>query len=270
MRQAGDGVLVIAAEWSGPFAISAAIEAGRSVLVAPAVLAATPRLADLDTRARAQRVLVMPELRLRYTPSTLRLRELLATDLGPIATVEIRALAASVRSTPPVLREVFDWCRVVLGALPQTIGCRSGQNGKGQAVVTTTWSGPVAGSRSRTSTVTIELPTPEHTAEAGAAPSGSAPADAWPLEFTVHCKDGEARIEDAVHLRWRAGGRERIESLSTERTAVGVAVDHFARRLAGGLIPVPDLGDVDCADRLVELAGRSQTAGGAAVACPDR
>ena len=82
-------------------------------------------------------------------------------------------------------------------------------------------------------------------------------ADTWPVEFSVRCKDGEARIEDAVHLRWRTGGRERIDSLSTERTAVSVAIDHFARRLAGGLIPVPDLGDLLEADRLVGLAQQS-------------
>jgi predicted dehydrogenase len=260
-REELDGVLLTAVEGVAWFAIRTAIEAGRPAFVTlPATDDQSP-LANLYAAAHAAGVLVMPELRLRYTPATLRLRELLATELGPVQEVEIRSLSQAISAGPRVEAELIDWCRVVMGCAPQVVACRDVSGAKPFGARTLTLGFDPPGRHSRV-LATITLPAAPGTV-VGALP----PADLWPLEFSVRCKYGEARLEDAAQVRWREGGREQVESLSTERTAVSVAIDHFARRLAGGLIPVPDLSDVLLAVRVAVLAEQSRAAGGVEFDC---
>ena len=49
----------------------------------------------------------------------------------------------------------------------------------------------------------------------------------------------------------------KTESLTADRTEVEVMIDHFCRRLAGGLIPVADISDVCRCLRLVHAAKES-------------
>ena len=53
-------------------------------------------------------------------------------------------------------------------------------------------------------------------------------------------------------MTWESAGKREIESLDSERAAVEVMLDHFSRRVVGGLIPVPTLDDFCRASRLVE------------------
>lgn len=262
VRHDADGILLIGPGWQQWFPLRAAIEAGRSVYVCLPPGDDVAPLAPLQAAAQAAGVLVVPELRLRYTPATLRLRELLATELGPLETIEIRALAHGLAARVRVERELIDWSRVVLGTLPRAVACRDDAASSGGLLRTLRLGFDRPGGKSERVWVSIVLPaaTPGSGEEAR-------PADTWPLEFAVRGKYGEARLEDAAQVRWREGGREQVESLSADRTAVSVAVDHFARRLAGGLIPVPDLGDVLQADRIAALAARSRAEGGAELPC---
>lgn len=258
MRQDCDGVLLIEPDRPGWFPLLAAVAAQRSVYAVLPAPEEASQLAELHAQAQSAGVLVVPELRLRYTPATLRLRELLATELGPVQGVEIRALAHGIAARPRVVGELADWCRVVLGTAPRDVRCSDVAAAQGGVVRTIALTFPAAAGRTETMVATITLP-------AVTAGSETRPADAWPLEFSLVCKYGEARLEDAAQIRWREGGREQVESLSADRTAASVAVDHFARRLAGGLIPVPDLSDVLAAWRIAAAADRSREAGGAPI-----
>jgi predicted dehydrogenase len=262
LRLECDGVLVLDPGCFRLFPLRTAIEHRRSVYLVLPETFDPARLAEHHEQARAAGVLVVPELRLRYTPATLRLRELLATQLGPALTVEIRAVSAGIAPTERVERELIDWCRTVLGSVPHTVAGGDCVESKGPPCRTITLSFDASGQRSDRITVRIVLPVSPAVDQRDTRAS-----DAWPLEFSIRCRQGEARLEDASQLRWREGGREQVESLSTERTAVSVAIDHFARRLAGGLIPVPDLSDVLLAARIASLAERSRAAGGVELAC---
>lgn len=252
LRERSDGVLLIDPGWWGWFPARLAVEAGVSVLLTGPHLPIGDEARELLKRAESQSVLVMPELRLRYTPATLRLRELVATDLGSICQVDVCTVSRGVPGTMRVLRELLDWCRSIVGSAPATIGCqRLEASGRGAShLITMTLPTREQQPEPLQVRLQLSLECDENTANSGRV---SAAADEWPIEFSVRCKYGEARLEDAVHLRWRAGGQERVESLSTERTAAGVALDHFARRLAGGLIPVPGLADLVDAERLAQL-----------------
>ncbi len=268
MRQENDGVLVTEAGWLGWFPLRVAIESGRNLYTPLPACEDYAPLEGLHAAAQSAGVLAVPEMRLRYTPATLRLRELLATELGPVEEIEVRSLSPALMATPRVVLELIDWCRVVLGCFPRDV--RAGETPgprSGDSLQTIELGFEPAGSKSGRVRAAIMLPEVSGSGVTHAAVPGDAAADTWPLEFSIRCKHGEARLEAAAQLRWREGGREQIESLSTDRTAVSVAVDHFARRLAGGLIPVPDLGDVCLAARVVTRAAQSRATGGTALEC---
>ncbi|MFV0443823.1 MAG: hypothetical protein ACK5Q5_09655 [Planctomycetaceae bacterium] len=282
-----DGVLAIAPESYGWFPVEAAVTEGRNIYVCLPERWDARQLSRLLRSAQANGLLIMPELRLRYTPATLRLRELLATDLGPIEQIQIHTLSRDAPSTQRLLRELLDWCRTVVGGGPATIQATQEDHG---SLTTQTVSAvfPAMPGRHGEFIATIVVPAASHEMiqtykpreaeriidERGrhTIPSGDATAlqpstaaDVWPVEFSLTCKYGEVRLENAVHLRWRTGGQERVESLSTERTAISVALDHFARRLAGGLVPVPTLADLIAAEHEVNLAAQSLAQGGRAL-----
>jgi hypothetical protein len=268
LRLATDGVLCPDSQWYGWYPLVAAIETGRNFYgQLPDELDAV-RLANLFASTQSGGLLIVPELRLRYTPATLRLRELQATELGPISEIEVRSVNAGTPASDRVLRELIDWCRVVVGGAPYSVRCQLDEACRTtqQLVVTLSFS-----SSGHDFPIRAVLRLPLHNRGGqSSSPVRHAPADAWPLEFSLSCKHGEARLEDTMHLRWRAGGQERIESLSAERTAVCVALDHFARRLAGGLIPVPSLADVLEAHRITQLVHASRAGGGCETACRER
>jgi predicted dehydrogenase len=260
MRRASDGVIVAAPGWQRWFPLRAAIAARRSVYVALPASFEPDALAELHAAAQDAGVLVMPELRLRYTPATLRLWELLATELGPVREIEVRALAPGI-SGWRVEMQLIDWCRALLGRVPRTVACteEAGSGSTRPRTIRVGFEAPGGRGESVTARIVLSVSLVGETC-------GDA-ADEWPLEFSVRGRHGEARLEDAAQLRWRLGGVERSESLSADRAAVSVAIDHFARRLAGGLIPVPDLGDVARAAHVARLAELSREQQGAELSC---
>ena len=78
------------------------------------------------------------------------------------------------------------------------------------------------------------------------------------VSFTVACERGEAVLEGPAQIRWSVSGEEgKTESLTADRSEVEVMIDHFCRRLAGGLIPIADISDVCRCLRLVHAAKES-------------
>ena len=63
-------------------------------------------------------------------------------------------------------------------------------------------------------------------------------------EVHLHCEHGDARLLGANVIEWTVDGCRQSEELTTERTETEVLLDHFCRRVVGGLIPVPTLEDL--------------------------
>lgn len=250
------GVLILDPRWYSLTPLELALDPGPPLYVVLPPTIDIDRLHAVQKLASERSVFVMPELRLRYMPSTLRLRELIATDLGPLRKIEVRLRSEAHSIHDWMQAQVFDWCRNLCGAFPRQIESRVGEPQPNGRWTETVLSFPAAGGAAEGLRAVVRWP--EGQSAESAAP---VPSDEWPIEYSVECKYGEARIEDATHLRWRSSGQEHVESLSTDRTAAAVAFDHFARRLAGGLVPTPDLSDVLFALRLQELAARSQAEG---------
>jgi predicted dehydrogenase len=258
-----DGLLLLGADWRGLFPLEAAIEGHQNTYVVLPARLNVARLGELSRRASTQSSVAMPELRLRYTPATLRLRELLATELGPIQRIDICSRSRIPAPPTSVQMQLFDWCIAVLGGWPRSVECRLAADPKGMHARMIKLHFLRNGHD-----IAVDVRLPQNGVQQARECMPPAAADEWPVECTLRCRYGEARLEDAMHLRWRCSGRERVESLATDRTATAVAIDHFARRLAGGLVPVPNLEDVVSSLKLVQFAEQSLSQGTAVKCSP--
>jgi len=60
----------------------------------------------------------------------------------------------------------------------------------------------------------------------------------------IRCANGEAQLEPPFGIVWQVNGTKVAESLTSDRPEYEVMLDHFSRRVLGGLIPVPTLDDL--------------------------
>ena len=75
------------------------------------------------------------------------------------------------------------------------------------------------------------------------------------LPVRIACDRGSAEIRSASEVAWQVGDqRLESETLTSDRSEHDIMLDLFCRRVAGGLIPVPDYFDVSNALRIVEQA----------------
>lgn len=128
-----DAVMLLGREWYGPLPIMAACEHGKAVYCSTTFDMEPARVESIRQRVDAAGIAFMTELPRRHAPATLRLKELIATQLGPPKMIfcHQRASAAGVkRRSPPQrnpaqrpfqspaelsLLEQLDWCRYVMG-----------------------------------------------------------------------------------------------------------------------------------------------------------
>ena len=234
--------------WWGLSALDLLLTADKPVLAAGPVDPADDRLDALAARAASSGAVVVPDLSARFTPATLRLRELAATDLGPVRSVRLTA----PRPSPSPLAESYgqpvragrlagllDWCAHLLPAAVHEVSA----------------AGPADAPAS------VELRCGPGSESAGAAvtfrdePGGGA-------EAVVTCERGAATLAGERELRVAADGEpERTEDLSAERPGFETLLTLFLRRAVGGLIPAPDLHDLSAATALCRAAAESAARG---------
>jgi len=131
LREDIDAVLVLCAEWYGPLPILSACEAGKAVYCAAALDMEPRRANEIRDRVEKSGVAFMAELPRRHSPATLRLKELIATTLGPPRLVfcherqkRTDTNGSTVSRCPPAIRdllELVDWCRYVIGREPSSV-----------------------------------------------------------------------------------------------------------------------------------------------------
>ena len=122
-----DAVLLLSSQWFGPLPIYAACDAGKAVYCAAAIELKDDEAAQLRDRVRESGIAFMAEFPCRLSPATLRLKELIATRLGPP-----RLLFCNRRRTEGMIVEngtrceldmveLIDWCRYVVDAEPSSL-----------------------------------------------------------------------------------------------------------------------------------------------------
>ena len=131
-----DVIYLLTPQWFGLHALELAVESGKPIYSA-LPLAGEPGLIDrLDPRLRTSSTAFFPEFARRFYPATLRLRELLATSLGPprfvVGQVRLSGFDRYGQPGPsnqiapaPLLIDpggyLLDWCRFVFRAEPTSI-----------------------------------------------------------------------------------------------------------------------------------------------------
>lgn len=215
---------------------------------------------------------LMPEFSRRYTPATGRLQELLATQIGPPKQIRVTTtlpqpnclVETPGQATPrDFLVGLIDWCRHIIRLPPASVEMisSSGETGAGNLEKTLR----IEFNQSRTGG---EAPSAELRILKEEPSETGSPKNPPRPEFEVICARGKAVFRDPSELTWAGPERERVESLESERSEVEVMLDHFCRRVVGGLIPVADLADICGHLRLLESAERSLSIGRAVKVSP--
>jgi hypothetical protein len=218
------GVIVLDPGWHGTWAAEQAEARRIPVFV-------SPRTTGLETLAVAfPRVsgesLIQPEMRRRYTAATMRLRELTATRLGPVESLEVE-IPSPFPLTVSQIAEAADWCRFVVQSAVTSLETDADRKSF-QVLFRKTIDGRLLTGRIHRTAVKDRLP-PEY------------PAD---FSAKLICRNGTVSVTGNRLVRWQAGEEAGDEELSDDRTSAAVQLDLFSRRLVGGLVPVVSLEEV--------------------------
>jgi hypothetical protein len=238
-------VLLLDGGWQSSWMLHAAAAAGHPCFIGQQLLRSMPSwlpLQSLDQSESAEAGMV-PECLLRYQPALLRLRELLATRLGPARQIHFWLDRARRQTGSELqLREVINWF---------TTGFEVGAAGVGIDRVS-----EVAGTRTATLSAAtrtghrleLQIALPR---EAAGGPAADPEPASEPF-CHIRCAEGSVELMGGRQLTWESGGQSTSEQLAEDRSATAVALDLFARRAVGGLIPVPALTDLVRAQRLMD------------------
>jgi hypothetical protein len=151
------------------------------------------------------------------------------------------------------LGEALDWCASLVGTAPallrvQPAGAGDRSTGDERMELHIEFRRRAAGGDAVSACIRLNDP-----AGAWGVPD-TAEARSSNLRARVDCLRGTAQIDGPRQVTWESAGEKQSESLSSDRPDVEVMLDHFSRRVVGGLIPVPTLEDLCRAYQLVDVA----------------
>jgi predicted dehydrogenase len=132
-REDIDAVLMLAPQWYGSLPILAACDAGKAVYLGHGLALEAELAETIRQRVEKAGVAFMAEFLRRQSPATLRLKELIATRLGPprllfchhrLLIAESSDRAPPCRPQPSIFQELVeqvDWCRYVVAKEPHWV-----------------------------------------------------------------------------------------------------------------------------------------------------
>lgn len=127
-REDIDAILILSARWYGSLPILAACDSGKAVYCAAAIDLEVDQARKIKRRVEESGIAFMAEFPCRHAPATTRLKELIATHLGPPRLIFCHQRRGaedsggkSTRSHIHELIEAVDWCRYVVGGEPTSV-----------------------------------------------------------------------------------------------------------------------------------------------------
>lgn len=240
-----NGVLVLDSGWYGLAPAEFACERQKPLFLGGNWLDPPAHWQRLAESAQHRGVMLVPELPLRFQPATTRLRELIASRLGPVRGVQVRihtAPHAEAASLKEALAAAVDWCSYVTRRSVDALTVVTSNGVIAERRWALTFRPDARGIGLTPAEIGVmELP------HLGAESRDSS------LHAVVECEQGQAVLENATTIRWSmSNSAESAECLAQERPDVEVMLDQFCRRLVGGLIPTATLSDVAVALGQVE------------------
>ncbi len=247
--------LILDPGWFGIYPAELAVRLGRPALFANCFHHEPQRLATVFAQSIEQGESLVAEFPNRFAPATMRIRELLATKLGPVFRIDIDHRVPSC-ATVDLLRwlsgaraeclALLDWCACLAG----------------RSVSEVEWT---------IDTQHAELHLLFHSVPGDGPPN---PPSAT-IRFTsivgdepirhrrrVECERGVVTSDNPNQIAWHTETEQADESLTHERSPFEIALDQFCRRALGGLVPVPTLTDALRGLAMLQAAVESLSTGG--------
>ncbi|MCA9073234.1 MAG: Gfo/Idh/MocA family oxidoreductase [Planctomycetaceae bacterium] len=265
-------VLLLDNAWQGVEPLRMVLGQKKSAYIAGSLGEDVESIARRHLVGLSEGLTLMPEFSRRYTPATSRLQELMATQIGPPRRIRVRTTLPQPNYPVEVpgqanprdfLVGLIDWCRHIIRLPPAAVEMILPPRGTGEENLEKTLRIEFNQSRMGGEAPTAELQILKE--EPTKADSPKRPPRP---QFEVVCARGKALFSNPLELTWTGQRDERVESLVSERSEVEVMLDHFCRRVVGGLIPVADLADICGHIRLLESAERSLSVGRAVKVSP--
>lgn len=233
-----DAVMVLSLDWYGSLPILAACDAGKAVYSAAGLETDPQRANRIREKVEQSGVAFMAECPCRHSPATLRLKELMATQLGQSRLLFCHRrepavpLNGSLSSTRPVsstldeLIHLVDWCRYVVGHEPTSVmGLVHRPGGYGAEedyqVISLDFSPPEAPGTGTVAQISCGRYVPASWSEAVAFRT--------PAAMQAVCERGIAFIDLPSKLVWFDDAGRHLESLDHERPVGEYLLNQFHR-----------------------------------------
>jgi predicted dehydrogenase len=248
-REDIDAVLMLSWEWYGALPILAACEAGKAVYCAAPLEIDPAKARDVKRRVEASGVAFMAEFPRRHAPATLRLKELIATRLGPprllfchqrILVQKENHVRERTRRVPQAMRhlmELVDWCRYVVGEDPTSVVAvhHVGRRGDDYEMLSLDFSPAPATGAGALAQISCGhyMPVSWHEAIHFRPPAA----------LQVCCANGIAFVDLPQTLTWFDEAGQHLESLESERPVGEQLLTHFYRAVTSLVRKTSDLED---------------------------
>lgn len=269
-REDVDAVLVFSADWYGWLPILAACDAGKAIYVGGGVTFEPEQAETIKQRVDESGIAFMAEFPRRHWAATLRLKELIATRLGPprllfchqrLAQPERRgpnASHAAPRAYVEEMVELVDWCCYVVGEEPTAVTgllhrCGADATEEDYQMMSLDFSPHGASGTGAVAQISCGRYFPARWREA---------IHYRPLAaLQVACQRGMAFVDLPSALVWFDEAGRQQESLDCERPVGELLLTQFHRAVTSLVRKTRDLEDACRALKIVELARRSHHEG---------
>ena len=263
-----DAVLALSPDWVGPLPLIAASEAGKAVYSSTALDIVPGQALEIRKRIDASGVAFMAEFPRRYSPATIRLKELIATRIGQPHLLFCHDRMPVERQSDRLRRgdycplvwkhmmEQVDWCRYIVGADPVS-------------VVSSVYDSP-GDQQTFYQSVSLEFPTSKSGIKPLAQLSlGHYIPERWqdalayrrPASIQIRCDDGMAFLDLPNNLSWFNDAGQHNESLETERPVGEQMLGQFYRSITSLVRNQSGLIDAYRAMRVVLASNQSAETG---------
>ncbi len=264
-----DAILMLESDWYGAMPIFAACDAGKAVFCGADIELDGHTMDEIKARVQSSGIAFMTELPRRYAPATVRLKELIATRLGPprllfchrrmpndLNEVENSAKSISSRADRELV-ELIDWCRYLVDddptwvqavrhPFPQNLSVSDYQ------VISLGFGDPEQDDDSVLAQISCGAYTPAQWHEAVAFRP--------PAAIQVCCKNGLAFVDLPNSLVWFDSAGRHQESLEQELSASQRLLQQFHRCVTSLVQRVENLNDTYTALNVLALAKQSMIA----------
>lgn len=254
-----DAIMVLESQWYGVLPILAACEYGKAIYCGSEISFDPQQAAQVRQEVDRSGVAFMAEFPRRFAPASLRLKELIATRLGP---PQILFCHKRLTCEPNHLRdrtihqkadrelmELIDWCSFIVGRKARSVQCiQHRRQPSGMPSLQETESAVDY----RSMSVDLSEPSRELGTTIAQISCGTYIPSAWheaiayrpPAAVQVCCENGLAFVDLPNGLVWFDQAGRHQESLDSERTVGHQLLSQFHRAVTSLVRKTADLDDV--------------------------